>query len=128
MGGYLLSHSVEDGILKVAFTGDCDARSAPAMAREYFALVASAGQRRVLADIRHLRGRLPLGGTFQLVRDLSAGPPFTAIRTAILESAPNEAYARFLEDTTVNAGFDVRCFLEPGAARAWLAQPSPGAS
>jgi hypothetical protein len=91
------------------------------MTRRYLEMVATAGQRKVLADIRDLRGRLSAAATFLLVHDLPLQPVPAGIRTAILDSGENRNYGRFLEDITVNLGMNVRCFTDAPAAQGWLA-------
>jgi hypothetical protein len=119
-GGYRLMSAVADDLLTVEFTGQCDAGNAEPLARDYLNIVKNSGQRRVLADIRGLQGRLPSSGTFLLVRSLPRDPAFAGISTAILDAGEDRGYLQFLENTTVNAGFNVRCFTDAGAARAWL--------
>jgi hypothetical protein len=121
--GYSLDSSEAGGLLTVRFSGRCSPANAREMTQRYLELVVQAGQRKVLADIRDLRGRLSAAATFLLVHDLPVQPVPSGIRTAILDSGENRNYGRFLEDITVNLGMNVRCFTDAPAAQDWLASP-----
>jgi len=93
-----------DDILVVTFTGESTGTNAQAMIRRYFEIVLGSGKRKVLADIRLLKGRLSGANTYFLVRNLPVKPVPADIRTAIVESRGNRVYADFLETTAANAG------------------------
>jgi hypothetical protein len=93
------------------------------MIRRYFEIVLGSGMRKVLADIRLLKGRLSGAGTYFLVRNLPVKPVPAGIRTAIVESRNNRAYAEFLETTAANAGVYFASFLDYEEALAWLGNP-----
>ena len=120
-----LSSSSTGDILVVTFTGESTAKNAPAMIRRYFEIVLGSGKRKVLADIRALRGRLSGANTYFLIRNLPVKPVPADIRTAIVESSGNRAYAEFLETTAANAGVYFASFLDYEAALGWLSEPDP---
>jgi hypothetical protein len=109
-------------ILVVTFAGQSTDSNAQAMTRRYFELVLASGLKNVLADIRSLQGRLSAAKTYFLMRELPVNPVPTDIKTAVVESAPQREYARFLETTAANAGVYFRCFLDYGDALAWLGE------
>lgn len=110
----------EGGLLHVRFTGRSDKENAAAMTRRYFDLVLASGERRILADIRELKERLPDAETYFLLRALPVQPVPTGYRTAILDAPENRRFATFLETTGANAGVAFKCFFDPAEALAWL--------
>jgi hypothetical protein len=115
-----LATSTEADVLVVTFSGRSTEANAHAMTTRYFDLVRAAGSGKVLADIRRLRGRLSAGQTYLLVHKLPLGSLPPDLRTAILESPEQRAYAEFLETVLVNVGARVRCTIDRGEALAWL--------
>ena len=114
-----------DDILVVTFTGESTGTNAQAMIRRYFEIVLGSGKRKVLADIRLLKGRLSGANTYFLVRNLPVKPVPADIRTAIVESRGNRVYADFLETTAANAGVYIASFLDYQEALGWLSEPDP---
>jgi len=108
-------------VLALDFTGASTSQNADAMTRRYFNIVLASGMKKVLVDIRALKGRLSDGQTFFLLRELPVKPTPPDIQTAIVESQENRAYGDFLETTAVNAGVPLRCFFDRAEALAWLA-------
>jgi hypothetical protein len=123
MNGFDIRSSPDGDILVVTFTGESTQDNAAAMTKRYFEIVLASGFKRVLADIRLLKGRLSEGNTFFLLRDLPVKPPPAGIKTAILETEEEREYARFLETTAANAGVYFRCFVDHKDAISWLAAP-----
>jgi hypothetical protein len=122
-----LTSSLHGDVLVVTFMGASNEANAKAMARRYFEIVLGSGCSKVLADLRQLRGRLSVPGTYFLLRDLPVERVPTRIKTAIVEAPENREYAGFLETTAANAGVYFRCFLDYGEALDWLASPEPRA-
>ena len=114
-----LTQALQGGVLIVTFTGACTSSNARQMTERYFRTVLESGAKKVLADIRGLKGRLSEAETYFLLRDLPVKPVPAGIRTAIVESPGNRAYARFLENTAANAGVEFRTFLDYDEASAW---------
>ena len=115
-----LAVSVDGDIVVVTFSGRSTERNAQAMTTRYFEVVRSSGKYKVLADIRQLQGRLTAGETFLLVHELKAGSIPSGVKTAILESAAQRAFAEFLETVLINSGVPVRCTLDRAEALLWL--------
>jgi hypothetical protein len=107
-------------VLLLSFTGRSTRENAKAMTQRYFDIVKESGQRKVLADICRLEGRLSATDTYFLVRDLPARPLPGIIRTAILETPQRHEYAEFLEATAENAGINFKCFFDRQEALSWL--------
>ena len=103
-----ITSSQDDDLLIVTFTGQSTTKNAHAMVTRYFEIVLGSGKRKVLADVRLLKGRLSVVETYDLVRDLPVKPTPTDIKTAILET------------TSANAGVRFRCFFDPEEALSWL--------
>ena len=115
-----IASSLDGDVLIVTFTGQSTAKNAHAMTRRYFEVVLGSGMKKVLVDIRLLIGRLSVGETYLLVRDLPVKPTPTGIKTAIVDTKEGRGYANFLETTSENAGVRFRCFVERAEALSWL--------
>ena len=115
-----ITSSQDDDLLIVTFTGQSTTKNVHAMVTRYFEIVLGSGKRKVLADVRLLKGRLSVVETYDLVRDLPVKPTPTDIKTAILETKEEREYASFLETTSANAGVRFRCFFDPEEALSWL--------
>jgi hypothetical protein len=115
-----LASSVDADVVVVTFSGRSTEKNAQAMITRYFELVRASGRNKALADIRQLQGRLSAGETYLLVHGLPLGSVPAGFRTAILESAAQRGYAKYLEDVLVNAGVSVKCVLDRDEALAWL--------
>jgi hypothetical protein len=120
-----ITGSADGDVLIVTFTGESTENNAQAMTKRYFEIVLRSGSKKVLADIRLLKGRLSAGKTYFLVRDLPVKPTPAGIKTAILEKKESRAYANFLETTSANAGVHLRSFVDREEAISWLRSPSP---
>jgi len=118
-----ITSSLDGDTLIVSFTGRSTAENAHAMTKRYFEIVLGSGLKKVLADIRLLKGRLTLAETYGLVRDLPIKPTPADVKTAILETEERHEYARFLETTSANAGVRFRCFSDRAEALSWLRAP-----
>ncbi len=112
-------------ILVVTFTGESTKQNTDAMVRRYFEIVLGSGTRKVLADIRLLKGRLSGANTYFLIRNLPVKPVPAGIRTAVVEARHNRDFADFLETTAANAGVYFASFLDYEEALAWLGEPDP---
>jgi len=118
-----ITSSLDGDVLIATFTGRSTEKNAHAMTKRYFEIVLGSGMNKVLADIRLLKGRLSVVGTYDLVRDLPVKPTPTGIKTAILETKEERGYANFLETTSANAGVRFRCFFDREEALSWLHTP-----
>ena len=118
--GFALADSIVGDILVVTFTGASTDRNAEAMTRQYFEIVLASGRKKVLADIRSLKGRLSTAKTYFLLRNLPVKPVPANIRTALVESPENLRYAEFLENTAANTGVYLSSFVDYDEALAWL--------
>jgi len=118
-----IAGSHDRDILVVEFTGRSTGDNARAMARKYFEVVLASGKKKVLADLRLLKGRISTGETYFLLRDLPIKPTPVGIRTAILETEEEAKFATFLEMAANNAGLGIKCFFDREKALAWLQSP-----
>jgi hypothetical protein len=125
MAEFDIQSSLRGNVLVVVFTGESTQANAAAMTRRYFDLVLASGRDRILVDLRALRGRLSKGAIYFLVRDLPVKPVPPSIRTAVLDAAENHEFATFLETTAANAGVNIACFTDAGAAHAWIGAAEP---
>lgn len=105
-----ITSSLHGDVLIVTFTGQSTRKNVHAMIKRYFEIVLGSGMKKVLADIRLLKGRLSVVETYDLVRNLPVKPTPANINTAILEMKERRGYANFLETTSANAGVRFRCF------------------
>jgi hypothetical protein len=116
--------SSQDGdVLIVTFSGQSTVENAHAMTKRYFEIVLASGTKKVLADIRPLKGRVSAGETYFLVRDLPVKPTPVGIKTAVVETKERRGYGEFLETTAANAGVYLRCFVDREEALSWLRAP-----
>ena len=99
-----LNGSLDGDVLVVAFGGRLSASNATEM---------------VLADVRGLEGKVSAGRVYFLVRDLPQPVP-QGIKTAFLDRTERAEQAHFLESTAHNAGVELKAFVDPDAAMAWL--------
>jgi len=120
MADFDIASSIDADKLLLTFTGRVTEKNADAMTRRYFEIVLASGLKKVLADIRPLKGRLPAAKTYFLLRNLPVKPVPAGIRTAVVESPDNRDYAAFLETTAANTGVYFGCFVDYGEALAWL--------
>lgn len=118
-----ITSSLDGDVLIVTFTGQSTRKNVHAMIKRYFEIVLRSGMKKVLADIRLLKGRLSVVETYDLVRDLPVKPIPADIKTAILETKEGRGYANFLETTSANAGVRFRCFFDREEALSWLNTP-----
>jgi hypothetical protein len=118
-----ITSSLDGDVLIVSFAGWSTPANAHAMTERYFEIVLGSGAKKVLADIRLLKGRLTLAETYRLVRDLPVKPTPPSIKTAILEAEDERDFARFLETTSANAGVRLKCFSDREDALSWLRTP-----
>jgi len=115
-----ITSSIDGDVLVVTFTGQSTEKNAHAMTKRYFKIVLGTGLKKVLVDIRPLKGRLSESNTYFLVRNLPAKPAPSDIKTAIVELQEYQNYAEFLETTSENAGVRLRIFLDYEKALSWL--------
>ena len=114
-----LNGSLDGDVLVVAFGGRLSASNATEMVDRYFDLVRAQRPKKVLADVRGLEGKVSAGRVYFLVRDLPQPVP-QGIKTAFLDRAERAEQAHFLESTAHNAGVELKAFVDPDAAMAWL--------
>lgn len=114
---YQISTSEKDGILEVVFTGEVTKDSVQNLAIDGAAIILEKGSKNILVDIRSLRGRLGIMDTYSFVRTPYEKPN---VNCAVVDIPENQQYIKFLEDTAVNAGLSLRCFIDIDAARVWL--------
>ena len=65
-----ITSSLHGDVLIVTFTGQSTRKNVHAMIKRYFEIVLGSGMKKVLADIRLLKGRLSVVETYDLVRNL----------------------------------------------------------
>jgi hypothetical protein len=118
-----IAGSTDGDVLIVTFTGRSTVENAHAMTQRHFEIVLGSGTKKVLADIRALKGRLSAGETYFLVRDLPVKPTPAGIKTAVLETSKRQGYGEFLETTAANAGVHLKCFVDREEALSWLRAP-----
>ena len=115
-----ITSSLDGDVLIASFSGRSTEKNAQAMTARYFDVVLGSGLKKVLADIRPLKGRLTTTETYFLVRDLPIKPIPAGIKTAVLEKEEKREYAHFLETTSENAGVRFKCFFDRDEAMSWL--------
>jgi hypothetical protein len=106
-------------VLVVAFGGRLSDSNATEMVERYFDLVRARRPNKVLADVRGLEGKVSASQVYFLVRDLPQPVP-QGVKTAFLDHAERAEQAHFLESTAHNAGVELKAFVDPDAAMAWL--------
>jgi hypothetical protein len=110
---------VSEGVhLGLALTGRLTPANAEGVTRALIAKVQAGTSRRVLLDLRGLKGRLPVAEIYHVVtRYAEDARPF---KTALIDHPRHAATSLFHEDVSVNRGLPMRYFTDPAAALAWL--------
>jgi hypothetical protein len=110
--------SVDQGILVITMLDGAVCEDLPRLQGEVIGLLKSLGVMALLVDVRAVKGRPGFEETFFRVRNYPADTP--RVWTAIVDTPEHAAYEQFHETTTVNAGWSLKCFTDPDAAKAWL--------
>ena len=115
-----ISITVEHGLIRVLYRGTVEYGATTAMLRNVARIGAETQSRLLLFDIRESDHQNYYTET---VRHAQEGPALginqKTFRIAFLGSERNPML-QFIEDVTVNRGFQVKVFTEEAAALAWL--------
>ncbi len=115
---YIISPSVNEGILEIVLTGKLTESDGLNMTNEVSDLVKNNNINKVIINVSDLDGRLSITDTYLRVR--SYPPHMYRIQLAIVDVVEQDVYERYHEATSLNAGMKVKCFTDINEARAWL--------
>jgi hypothetical protein len=115
---YQVSASVNDEILEIILTGEESDITSERMRKEIDNIIIASNIKNVLIDVRVLRGRLSISGTYERVRNHA--PEINHVKLAVLDLPENAEYQKFHENTACNAGLSLKWFTDINAARTWL--------
>ena len=115
---YHIEHSLADGMLRIALSGELRHDQLEKLRGEVGELARQAGVRRLLVDVRALHHSIGPIDTLRLVESYAAEDP--ALRTAVLETVEQVTPHRFHETAALNRGYGVRHFIDAAKAEAWL--------
>lgn len=114
-----ITTSVDNDILFVVFRGKVTELNARAVVERYFEQTRPFAQTKFLVDARELEGRLSLGRTYFLIRDLPERVPPDR-KTAFVENVKYRDMAEFLEVALKNVGINLQHFFDFEEALDWL--------
>jgi hypothetical protein len=114
-----IKSDVQDDILVVTFSGQVTDGNVHALIKRYFEVALGSGLKRILVDLRPLEGRLSLGNTYFVIRELPAPVP-PDVTTALVENKRFRKNGEFLQVALKNVGINLRLFLDYDEAFAWL--------
>lgn len=115
---YIISSSVNDGILEIVLTGKLTENDGLHMTNEVSNLVKNNNINKVIINVSELDGRLSITDTYLSVRSYPSH--MYRIHLAIVDVIEQYVYERYHEATSLNAGMKVKCFTDIDEARAWL--------
>ena len=115
---YQLSSSVNDGIIEVIETGEITESSFKKLIDKVTALIKAHGVKKLLVDIRALKGRFGITETYERVRNYP--PEFYGIHISIVDISDHVDFQRFHETTSLNPGLKFKWANDIDAARTWL--------
>ncbi len=117
-----ITSRVDDDVLIVTFSGEFIEADAVPMMQRYFDVVLASRMKKVLVDIRPLRGRPSMSATYFLMRNLPVVPVPPGIKTVVVDRPELRSFVEFLETTAANAGVQLTHFVDYDQARASLAR------
>jgi hypothetical protein len=123
---YSIAASETGGFLTIRVEGAFDVEEARRFSAETHAKAEETGIWRFLFDMREARNAASHDSNYLFARhDMDRMGISREARAAILRSE-SDASHDFVEQTMQDAGFNVRSFVDPGAAVAWLRDESAG--
>jgi hypothetical protein len=114
---YNISTSENRGVLEIVITGIVTRNCYENVENEFDAIIKSTKAKKLLLDIRDVKGRVGYIEAYSRVRKYS---PYIHIKTAIIDIQENAEFQKFQERTAVNAGLSLKWFTDADAARIWL--------
>jgi hypothetical protein len=113
--------AIEDGFVRVTYRGVVEYGATTEMLREVGQLAAQRQMKQVLFDIRDADYRNYFVETIRHAQEGSALGIDKGFRIAFV-GAEGNPMLQYIEDVSVNRGFQVKTFTEESAALAWLRQ------
>jgi hypothetical protein len=115
---YQISSSVNNGILEIIITGRITGDFIGQLDNDVFSIIKSVDTRKLLVDIRSLKGRLGIADAFFHVQDYPSG--FPRMHSAIVDLPENADYQSFVENVKSNIGMSTKWFTDIEVARDWV--------
>ncbi len=112
---YQISSSMRDGFIEVVVSGNAIGSDFDEMINEVDVILRTNNSKKVILDIRELKGRIEPGEIYRFVR--THFPIFYEIQSVIVDLPENASY----RTATKNAGISLMWFTDMDIARKWLA-------
>ncbi|MBN1829275.1 MAG: hypothetical protein JW884_09060 [Deltaproteobacteria bacterium] len=116
---FQLTSTEKLGILEIVISGKVTVKTAGTVQQEVFALLSAMKIKRLIVDVRTLKGRLGLADAYFRVREYPAEAP--RVKTAVVDIEENSEFQSFHETAACNVGLLLRWFTDMDDARAWVA-------
>jgi hypothetical protein len=115
---YNISISENEGIVEIVLAGELERDSIDKLTNEVLAIVKPMNAKKLLVDIRTLKGHFGYIEAYLNVRNFSSS--FRGINITLVDIPENAIWESFHERTAINAGVSFKWFTDIDAARAWL--------
>jgi len=115
---YQISSSFNEGILEIIITGKVTKDFIGQLDHDVYSLIKSINPRKLVVDIRALKGRLGITETFFHSKDYPSG--LHRIPSAIVDLPENADFQSFVEDVKSNIGISTKWFTDIEVARNWI--------
>ena len=103
---YQISSSFNEGILEIIITGKVTKDFIGQLDHDVYSLIKSINPRKLVVDIRALKGRLGITETFFHAKEYPSG--FRRIQSAIVDLPENADFQSFVEDVKSNIGISTK--------------------
>ncbi|MHB8137100.1 MAG: hypothetical protein ACYDGO_01760 [Smithellaceae bacterium] len=115
---YQISSAVNDGILEIIIGGKITKDFIGQLDNDVYSIIKSTNSRKLLVDIRPLKGRLGIADSFFHAKDYPSG--FHGIQSAIVDLPENADFQSFVENVKSNIGISSKWFTDIEVARDWI--------
>ena len=114
----------EPGYLYVQAWGTRSSGNLVSIVKDYFKANEEHGYKKILVDMRSMTGKLSAFDAYRFGTTAieKAGEIDSKAKTAIVDLEENRKRFDFLEDATVNEGFNLRYFSKVADAEQWLSK------
>jgi hypothetical protein len=115
---FSVSTALDGDIFVIVITGEGGEQAMYAISDKVVDAVKKSKAKKILIDVRQVRGRLSMAYTYFLVGKLPLESQ--TLKTAIVDLRENESSYSFHELVSVNRGFQTRYFNDMAEAKLWL--------
>jgi hypothetical protein len=115
---YLISTSVNEGIIEMVMTGEVTNNTFDRLRADVVTIIREKKAEALLCDIRALKGPNDISVIYHRSRSIPAD--VRVIPAAMVKPLDNSSFQSFHETTAYNAGQLIKYFTDIEPARAWL--------